>query len=285
VELSTKLCESAGNDTPTCTWVKRVTGLFEHNTCQLALADVDKAIARMSELAKPCTELGNRLCNDLGETTESCQMVRGELPNIDPTQCEQMGSQYDSILADLRSREERNQPLSDELVEALAANEPPGWGPKDAKVTIVLFSDFQCPYCARAAESAEQLKRSYGERARLIFRHFPLPFHQEAHLAAQAAMAAHAQGKFWDYHDRLFAHQDALTREDLEHHAVELGLDMAKFKKALDEGTYRSDVDADLELGKRVAVEGTPTIFVGKKRMVGADPEELSRTIDAALGS
>src|SRR5690606_31096550 len=125
-------------------------------------------------------------------------------------------------------------------------------GDADAKVTVVEFSDFQCPYCTRAAEVANKVKENYPKGVRFVFRQFPLSFHQDAHLAAQASLAAAAEGKFWEYHDLLFENQKSLGRESLEKYAEQLGLNMATFKKALDEGTYKDAVDKDIELGGKV---------------------------------
>ena len=102
---------------------------------------------------------------------------------------------------------------------------------------------------------------------RVIFRHFPLSFHKDAHLTAQASLAAKDQGKFWEFHDLVFKNQQALTRPDLEKYAQEAGLDMAKFKAALDSGKYKAAVDADMALGGQVYVQGTPTMFINGERV------------------
>ncbi len=112
--------------------------------------------------------------------------------------------------------------------------EGPMKGPADAKVTIVEFSDFQCPFCSRVVPTIEKILKDYPKQVRLFFRHNPLPFHQNAPLAAEAAVAAEAQGKFWEMHDKMFANQQALDRAGLEKDAQEIGLDMTKFKAALD---------------------------------------------------
>jgi protein-disulfide isomerase len=135
----------------------------------------------------------------------------------------------------------------------------PSYGPKQAKVTIVTFSDFECPFCARGAQVLDQIKKAYKNKVHIVFRHFPLSFHPNAHLAGQASLAANAQGKFWAYHDKLFANQENLTKADLLKYAKQLKLDMAKFKQALDKGTYKKQVDADFAFGNKIAkVQGTP---------------------------
>src|SRR6202142_1787022 len=157
-------------------------------------------------------------------------------------------------------------------------------GPSSARVTLVAFSDFQCPFCSRAVPTVRQLETDYPGKLRIAFKQFPLPFHDHAHLAAEAALAANAQGKFWQYHDKLFANQQALDRPALEKYAEELGLDMAKFRAALDSGKYKDKVDAEAKEGAAVGATGTPTFFINGTRLVGAQPVDAFKTaIDAEL--
>jgi protein-disulfide isomerase len=157
-------------------------------------------------------------------------------------------------------------------------------GPASAPVTLVIFSDFQCPFCSRAEPTIGQLEGDYKGKLRLAFKQLPLPFHDKAHLAAEAALAANEQGKFWPYHDKLFANQQALDRPSLEKYAQELGLDMGKFRAALDSGKYKDKVDADAREGAAVGATGTPTFFINGTKVVGAQPVEAFKTvIDAEL--
>jgi protein-disulfide isomerase len=141
-------------------------------------------------------------------------------------------------------------------------------GPATAPVTIVEFSDFQCPFCGRATRPIEQIYKAYKGKVRVVFKHFPLNFHKDAHLAAQAALAAGAQGKFWEMHDLLFQNTRTLKRNHLDAYAKKLGLNMSSFKSALDSGTYKAQVDADMAVGRRVGVSGTPTIFVNGRKLM-----------------
>src|SRR5690606_19664169 len=136
-----------------------------------------------------------------------------------------------------------------------------------AKVTLVEFSDFECPYCSRAAQVTEQIKEKYGSKVRFVFRQFPLSFHPNAQLAAEASLAAHAQGKFWDFHDKMFENQNALDRSSLEGYAQAAGLDLTQFKAALDNNTHAERVKGDLAMGNDVAVQGTPTLFLNGQRI------------------
>jgi len=145
----------------------------------------------------------------------------------------------------------------------------PSFGPTMAKVTIVEWSDFQCPYCARAAPVVDQLRKAYPKDVRFVFRHFPLPMHADAPLAARAGVAAQAQGKFWQMHDWMYAHQRELDRASLERAAASLGMDLAKFRAALDSAATESRVQADAQAAQTVGVSATPTFFVNGREHVG----------------
>ena len=152
-------------------------------------------------------------------------------------------------------------------------------GPASAPVTVVAFSDFQCPFCSRAVPTMKQIEDEYKGKVRIAFKQLPLPFHDKAHLAAEAALAANEQGKFWQMHDKLFANQQALDRPSLEKYAQELGLNMAKFKAALDSGKFKDKVDAEAKEGAAVGATGTPTFFINGTQLVGAQPFDAFKTV------
>ncbi|MBL8933504.1 MAG: thioredoxin domain-containing protein, partial [Archangium sp.] len=152
-------------------------------------------------------------------------------------------------------------------------------GAKAAKVTIVAWSDFQCPFCSRVVPTMKQIEDTYAKDVRIIFRHQPLPFHNNAKIAAEASMAAHEQGKFWQMHDKLFANQQALDRASIERYAQELGLDMGKFKSALDSNKFAKKVEADSAEGMQVGANGTPTFFINGREFVGAQPFEAFKGV------
>jgi protein-disulfide isomerase len=133
-------------------------------------------------------------------------------------------------------------PAAGAEVYKVAVGDAPTKGGKQPKVTIVEFSEFQCPYCGRVAPTLETVLKDYGNDVQLAFRHNPLPFHNNAMIASQAAEAARDQGKFWQMHDKLFANQGALDRPNLEKYAQEIGLDMGKFKSALDTEKYKERI-------------------------------------------
>ena len=141
----------------------------------------------------------------------------------------------------------------------------PSIGSPNALYTIVVFSDFQCPYSAQAGRVLNRLLANYSEAVRLVFRHFPLPFHGHAQKAHEASECAREQGKFWEYHDILYAKQDALEPGHLKHYATELGLDSVQFNRCLDTGKYMSKIEADLEKASILNVRGTPAFYINGK--------------------
>jgi protein-disulfide isomerase len=176
------------------------------------------------------------------------------------------------------------QPPAPDFVD-LKPGDAPGRGPQDAPVTVIEFSDFQCPFCRRLTEGMEQAVQK-DPNVRVYFRHFPMdqacnplidrPFHEHACDAAYAAVCAGRYGKFWDMHDRLFAHNDKLSRDDLLGYARDLGLDVEAFKACLDDPAIKDAVRKDAEMGIQLGVQGTPTFFVNGHRQVGArSPDEL----------
>ncbi|HEY4056317.1 MAG TPA: thioredoxin domain-containing protein [Kofleriaceae bacterium] len=157
-------------------------------------------------------------------------------------------------------------------------------GPDTAPVTIVEFSDFQCPYCQRNAPVLAAIHQKFGNEVRIVFRYLPMSFHRYASLAAEAAIAASVQGKFWPYHDQLFAQFPAIQRADLESAAEKVGLDMVAFKAALDDRRYRSLVVAESASGLALGIDGTPTMFVNGQAIVGAQElADLDRIVTAHL--
>jgi protein-disulfide isomerase len=160
----------------------------------------------------------------------------------------------------------------------------PSRGPAEAKVTIVEFSDFECPFCGRAEESVTQVMERYPGKVRVVYRHFPLSFHPHAQKAAEAAACADAQGKFWEMHKQLFANQQKLGLQELKVHAQTAGLDAAKFSACLDGSATKAQVDADQKAGAEIGVSGTPAFFINGKMLSGAQPfEEFQKIIDAEL--
>jgi protein-disulfide isomerase len=148
-------------------------------------------------------------------------------------------------------------------------------GPANAKVVIHEFSDFQCPFCGRVNDSLKQVQKEFGDQVKIVWRHKPLPFHKEAPLAHQAAQEAFAQQGnkgFWAMHDKLFANQKALKRENLDAYAAEIGLDMGKFKAALDGETHKAFVEKETAFSDKLGVRGTPGFVINGYYLSGAQP-------------
>jgi protein-disulfide isomerase len=283
-QYTKQLCTALGDKTESCGALRSVREFLPEKACVAALAEIDQSLAKVTAMRKDCETLAQRLCGALGDQSTTCQEVQRDLPEVPAGQCRTLLAHYPELLAQLEEREARSQPVGDEPWRAMLSGSPPAFGPESAKVSIVEFSDFQCPYCAQASETVKKIRETYGERVRFVFRQFPLSFHQNARGAAEAAFAAHAQGKFWPYHDRLFEHQGALDRKSLETYAQELGLDLPAFKKGLDDKSFDQQIEADLALGKTAKVDGTPTMFINGKR--APNPTEFDAVaplIEAAL--
>lgn len=158
-------------------------------------------------------------------------------------------------------------------------------GNPDAKITMIEFSDFECPFCARHLPTLNQVLDQYGDDVRLIYRHFPLTsIHPNAQKAAEASECAGEQGKFWEMHDLMFANQTALTVPSLKGYAGQIGLSQSQFDSCLDSGQYANKVQAQAQEGQAAGVTGTPGTFVNGQLVKGAYPlSTFTQIIDAAL--
>jgi predicted DsbA family dithiol-disulfide isomerase len=167
----------------------------------------------------------------------------------------------------------------------VAADGSPSRGPAGAPVTIVEFSDFQCPYCSRAIATLKKIEETYAGKVRLVYRDYPLVnIHPAAARAAEAAACADDQGKFWAMHDSLFQGQDKLAEADLKKRAADLGLDTAKFEECLASGRHTADWKKDSEDAERYGISSTPAFFINGRVLVGAQPyEAFARVIDEEL--
>jgi protein-disulfide isomerase len=196
------------------------------------------------------------------------------------------GKNADQVYAVLRELQKQGavapRVLEDPVVIQVKGN--PSRGPESARITIVEFSDFQCPYCAMAAPKALAIAAQYPKDVKLVFKQFPLDFHSNAYAAAEASVAAHAQGKFWPLHDKLFANFRQISPENILRWAEEAGLDMKKFRADLSSGKYRTVVDREMKEGEAAGVMGTPTFFINGKRYNGPfELEALKPILDAEL--
>ncbi|MCU0697775.1 MAG: thioredoxin domain-containing protein [Myxococcaceae bacterium] len=181
----------------------------------------------------------------------------------------------------------RPPPSGAEPSERLTLKVPPTaptLGPPDAPVTVMVWSDFECPFCKRLTGTFEQLRKRYGQQVRFVFRHQPLPFHPNARTAAQASMAAHRQGRFWEFHDLVFKGTGPATPDRLFKVAQELQLDLSRFDRDSQSGEVDDLIQQDIDEAQEVEARGTPTSFINGRKLGGAQPvEQFIRLIDAEL--
>jgi len=166
----------------------------------------------------------------------------------------------------------------------LPAGTSPFKGPATAPVTLTLFSDFQCPFCAQVPALTDQVLKAYPKQVKLVYKEFPLTtIHQYALPASRAALAADRQGKFWEMHDKLFANQRALQPEHLKQYAKEIGLDVAKFERDMASTEIQKEIDDDIKLAQQSRVGGTPTLFVNGRRVMNRTFDGVKQMIEDAL--
>jgi protein-disulfide isomerase len=175
------------------------------------------------------------------------------------------GKSVAAIRADLKKIAAEPPPVLDDPVK-LSITGDPTRGPDNARVTLVEFSDFQCPYCSKAVAETKNLMRQFPKDVRLVFKQFPLDTHADAQFGAEAALAAQAQGKFWEMHDLLYAGYPNISRTVVLGYARKLGLDMTRFTAELDSHKYRARVQAEEQEGEDAGVAGTPTFFINGKK-------------------
>ena len=185
--------------------------------------------------------------------------------------------------SDLAKRAANRDRLLWDPVEITITNAP-SKGAANPKVTLVEFSDFQCPYCTIAVGHLETILKAYPKDVRLVFKQFPLDNHKQARLAAWASLAAHRQDKFWPMHDRLYANSRAITRDNVGEWAKQLGLDMNRFNVDIDSPGIKLQVDADFAEGEKIGVDATPTVFVNGKKYTGSlEPAEFKKIVEAEI--
>jgi len=163
--------------------------------------------------------------------------------------------------------------------EVVVPASEPSKGPKDAPVTIVEFSDFQCPYCKRTQATVDQLLAEFGDKIHFVYRDYPLNFHQQATPAAIAARCAGDQDKYWEYHDSLMKENGNLQADDLKKRAETLGLDLAAFNACIESDRHEDAVQASVDDGSALGVTGTPTFFINGRMLVGAQSYEALKQV------
>jgi len=170
-----------------------------------------------------------------------------------------------------------------EPVVQIPIADSPLMGDPDAPVSITVFDDFECPYCAKAVPLLKQVVTAYQDKVNLVYKHFPLGMHKNARSAAIASMAAQEQGKFWPYHDLLFANYNKLSDKKLTALAEEAGLDMARFVRDLKDPRFQQRLQTEQQLGRKIGVRGTPTIFVNGRLLPQRSRAAFDQLISAEL--
>lgn len=269
-----EVCKRVGEQSDTCNEVKAGVALLGAEACAVALATPASLERRLAERQRSCESLRERLCTDIGPHTRACKTAREQSARFDADRCVKMLREYPEVRAKLAANFERFR-VSKEAAAKLLAGDPPAKGPAQAKLQLVEFIDFENHDSANGAAILRELAAKYGDQLRVVIRMFPLPDNPHARLAAEAALAAHAQGKFWEMYDSLLANQKQLERPALERYAAQLQLDLAAFKSALDRHSYAPAVDADLALVKELSIVAMPAAFLNGERMLNAVDKQL----------
>lgn len=222
---------------------------------------------------------------DLSKLSESQRATFFQVINTEPSACDKPHSMAKSLRDDARCRDSliAAQFIADRLTQGstpsqvkeqlefvLDALKPreidiagsPVYGNDEAPVTLVVFADFQCPHCKAEVPVLRKAVDQFRGRAKLVFKHFPLSSHSQARQAAIATVAAQEQGKFWEMHDIVFAHQNELSEEEIRSYAKEIGLDMNAFERSFTSDASEARVEQDRKLGEKLEIGGTPAVFV-----------------------
>ena len=244
---------------------------------ELSKAEVDAKVAPVTEDEKKAVYEAQKARLTGKSEAEGMRLVEQDL------QQRRLGERRRVVVAELRAKGGVKILIEPKRV-AVSVDDDPARGPKTAPVTILEFSDFQCPYCSRVEPTLKQIEERYGDKVRIVFRDYPLNIHPFAAKAAEAAACANEQGKFWEMHDKLFANQQKLTVDDLKGYAASIGLDAAGFDQCLDSGKHTEEWKKDLAEGTQYGVTGTPAFFVNGRFLNGAVPyDKFTAMIDEEL--
>jgi protein-disulfide isomerase len=216
--------------------------------------------------AEHCKALRDRLCEQFGEPSDECRMAEERVKSFPADRCLAMLSHYDeTATAAARFVEGRRALVSPDQTTRHGA--APSIGNAGAPITMVLFADFDSPDCSRGSPIATVVRNMYQDKVRFVFRAFPSAKDLDSHLAAEAGMAAQAQGKFWRFYEVMFGNEHTHDRAALDRYAREAGLELGAFDDALDRHEFAADVEADRDLGTKVNVAQVPALFVNGKHV------------------
>ena len=247
--------------------------------------DADGLVARdvLSKLPEPTEQEIDSIYNVYREQLNNAPRDSVAPQIVDFLNRQQRGVAMQVFLAQLRAQYDVKNYLEPARIEVSAIG--PSRGPEDAPITLVEFSDFECPFCVRVLPTLDQVQETYGDQVRIVYRQFPLnAIHPNAQLSAEASLCADAQGKFWEMHDAIFEARGKADADGLKTMAADLGMDSEVFGACLDSREFRDQVAADLEAGRQAGVTGTPALFINGRFLSGAQPfNVVSRVIDDEL--
>jgi len=247
--------------------------------------DPDALVARevLSKLPAPSGQQIDSIYNLYREQLNDAPLDSVAPQIVDFLNRQQRGAALQVYLAQLRAQYEVRNLLEPARIQVEAIG--PSKGPEDAPITLVEFSDFECPFCVRVLPTLDQVREQYGDQVRIVYRQFPLnAIHPNAQLAAEASLCADAQGKFWEMHDAIFETRGKVGADGLKTMAAGLGLDSEVFDACLDSREFRSRVEEDIKAGRQAGVTGTPALFINGRFLSGAQPfSVVSRLIDDEL--
>lgn len=236
-----------------------------------------------AKVQPPSDAAVQKLYDDNKEELQGQTLEQVKPQIVEYLKAEQMQVRQAALLQELKGKYKTTIKLRPPTVEVATAGRPERGG-KNAPVTIVEFSDYECPFCKRGEDAIQKVIDTYGDKVRVVFRDYPLEFHPRARPAAEAAACAHAQGKFWEYNKKLFANQSALGDDNLKTYAKDVGLDQAKFDECYAKKPYSAQIDKDMADGAAAGVNGTPAFFINGRSLSGAQPfERFKEIIDEEL--
>jgi protein-disulfide isomerase len=275
----------AGAESPTCVFMKAATEVMPPSACKVAMEDIAYSQQKIAKDQKMCDFVAQKVCEAVGPTTRVCERVKRDSNTFSAERCTTMAQHITEVISELKGTLLLKEPLSPEQQVDIAQGATVTFGPQDAKVQIVEFTEFECVACARMARIVRRVYQEYGDRVRIVVRHDPLDKHHSARLAAEASLFAYRQGKFWELHDRLFESK-SIDRAILGKLARDLELDMTAFTKSLDGHEFTATVEADVRLSERIPIGRIPAVYINGARVEQtADYGTVTDAIEAALKS
>jgi protein-disulfide isomerase len=239
-----------------------------------------------AKVAAPSDAAIQKLYDDNKEELQGQTLEQVKPQIVEYLKAEQAQGRQAAFIQELKAKYKTTVKLKAPTIEVATAGRPERGGGAKAAVTIVEFSDYECPFCKRGEDAVQKVVDTYGDKVRVVFRDYPLEFHPRARPAAEAAACANAQGKFWEYNKKLFANQTALSDDNFKTYAKDIGLDTAKFDECYAKKPHSAAIDKDMADGAAAGVNGTPAFFINGRSLSGAQPfERFKEIIDEELAA